>query len=105
MPLASERLTGWLAPKWLVAGVALAAEGLLINYDLRLAVAAGVSFAVVVAVWLYFAVRFGSLSGAPSVRGALVERARQQSANRRSAQTQEDAGSGAQQSVDPSRGT
>ena len=66
MPVPSERLAGWLSPKWLVAGVALAAEGLLVNYDLRLAAAAGVLIAVVVAAWLYIAVRFGSLSGTPT---------------------------------------
>lgn len=99
MPVPSERLAGWLSPKWLVAGVALAAEGMLASYDLRLAAGAGVLIAVVVAVWLYLAVRYGSLSGAPSVRAALVERAQQQSANRRRAETQ----SGAQQGPDPSQ--
>lgn len=99
MPVPSERLAGWLSPKWLIAGVALAAEGMLANYDLRLAAAAGALIAVVVAVWLYLAVRYGSLSGAPSVRAALVERAQQQSANRRRAETQ----SGAQQGPDPSQ--
>jgi cytochrome c-type biogenesis protein CcmH/NrfG len=99
MPVASDRLAGWLSPKWLVAGVALVAEGLLVNYDLRLAAAAGALMAVVVAVWLYIAFRYGSLSGAPSVRSPLVERARQQEANRQIAAMR----SGAQQRPDPSQ--
>jgi hypothetical protein len=103
MPVPSERLAGWLSPKWLIAGVALAAEGLLVNYDLRLAAAAGVLIALVVAAWLYLAVRYGSLSGTPSVRAALVERASQQSANRRSAESQVGGRSGAEQSADPSQ--
>ncbi len=103
MPVPSERLAGWLSPKWLIAGVALAAEGLLVNYDLRLAAAAGVLIAVVVAAWLYLAVRYGSLSGTPSVRAALVEQATRQSANRRSAESRMAAGSGAQQGADPSQ--
>lgn len=102
MPVPSERLAGWLSPKWLVAGVALSAEALLISYDLRLAVAAGVVIAVVVAIWLYIAVRYGSLSGVPSVRSSLVEQAMQQSANRRSAVSRADGlRSGAQQGADP----
>jgi hypothetical protein len=103
MPVPSERLAGWLSPKWLVAGVALAAEGLLVNYDLRLAAAAGVLIAVVVAAWLYIAVRFGSLSGTPSVRAALVEQATRQSANRRSAESQMAVRSGAQQGAEPAK--
>jgi hypothetical protein len=97
MPVPSERLSGWLSTKWLVSGVALAADALLLNYDLRLGVAAGVLTAVVAAVWLYIALRFGSLSGVPSVRSPLMERSRQQAANRRKAQGR----SGAQQSPDP----
>lgn len=97
MPVPSERLAGWLAPKWLVTGVALAACGLLASYDLRLGIAAGTLVAAVAAAALYIALRYGSLSGVPSVRSALVERSRQQAANRRSAQTR----SGAQQSADP----
>jgi hypothetical protein len=101
MPVASERLTGWLSPKWIVAAVALAAGGLLASYDLRLGLAAGALLAAVVLVWLYIALRYGSLSGAPSVRGALVERLRRQTANRRSAAARSDA----QQSIDPPRPT
>ncbi|WP_285711343.1 hypothetical protein [Erythrobacter oryzae] len=100
MPVASERLSGWLSPKWLVSGVALAADGLLLNYDLRLGLAATALLAVVVAVWLYIALRYGSLSGTPSVRTALVERSRQQEANRlRAAQR-----SAAQGGADPAEG-
>ncbi len=98
MPVPSERLAGWLAPKWLVAGVALAAFAMLASYDLRLGLAAGALIGLVVLVWVYIAVRYGSLSGVPSVRSALMERSRQQSANRRSAVEQ----SGAEQSADPS---
>jgi hypothetical protein len=97
MPVASERLSGWLSTKWLVSGVALAADGLLLGYDLRLGLAAGAVLAVIAAVWLYIALRYGSLSGAPSVRASLVERARQQSVNRRRAV----AGSAAQAGADP----
>ena len=100
MPVASERLSGWLSPKWLVTGVALAADGLLLNYDLRLGLAVAALLAVVLAVWLYIALRYGSLSGAPSVRTALVERSRQQEANRSLAARR----SAAQGSADPAEG-
>lgn len=100
MPVASERLAGWLSPKWLVGGVAVAACALLASYDVRLGMAAGTLLGVVVLVWLYIALRYGSLSGTPSVRTALVERSRQQSANRRRAV----AGSGAQAGADPAEG-
>lgn len=85
MPLPSERLAGWLATKWLVGAAALAAFGLLLNHDLRLGIAAGGLLGVICAVWLYLALRYGSLSGAPSVRSAFVESARQHERNRRSA--------------------
>lgn len=97
MPVSSERLAGWISPKWLVSGVALAADGMLLNYDLRLGLAALVLTGVVVLAWLYIALRYGSLSGVPSVRSPLVERARQQAANRRDAEL----GLGAQQRPDP----
>jgi len=74
-----------LDPKFLVAAIALAACGLLLNYDLRLGLAASALLGVVLAVWLYLAIRYGSLSGTPSVRTAIVERARQHEANRRKA--------------------
>jgi hypothetical protein len=85
MPVVSERLAGWLSPGWLVAGVALAADGLLFSYDLRLGLAASALLGVIALVWLYITLRFGSLSGRPSVRSTLVERARQQARNRRRA--------------------
>lgn len=97
MPVPSERLTRWISPTWLVSGAALAADGLLLNYDLRLGLAAAALLAVVAVVWLYVALRFGSLSGVPSVRSPLVERAQQQAANRRKAEVR----SGAQQGTDP----
>ncbi|PLK23365.1 hypothetical protein C0V72_09850 [Porphyrobacter sp. TH134] len=85
MPVAPERLAGWLGPKWLVVGVALAADGLLMSYDLRLGIAASVLLGVIAAMWLYLALRYGSLSGAPSGRSALVAQVRVQESNRRSA--------------------
>lgn len=99
MPFASDRLTRWISPKWLVSIVAIAADGLLLNYDLRLGLAAAVLIAVVVAVWLYIALRFGSLSGQPSVRSPLVDLARQQAANRREAERQ----SAPEQGADPAQ--
>lgn len=90
MPVPTERLSGWLSTKWLVGGVAVGSCALLASYDFRLGMAAGTLMAVIAGIWLYLALRYGSLSGTPSVRTALVERARQQSANRRRAE----AGSG-----------
>lgn len=83
-------------PKWLVAGVAVAAAALLANYDLRLGLAAGALLGTVVLFWLYLALRYGSLGGAPSGRKVLAARVRQQADNRRAA-----ARSGAQQGADP----
>lgn len=100
MPVASERLSGWLSPKWLVGGVAVAACALLASYDVRLGMAAGTLLGVAVLVWLYIALRYGSLSGAPSVRTTLVERSRQQAANRMSAAR----ASGTQPGADPAEG-
>jgi hypothetical protein len=99
MPVASERLAGWLSPKWLVGGVAVAACGMLASYDVRLGMAAGTLLGVVTLAWLYLALRYGSMSGTPSVRTALVERSRQQAANRRLAETH----SGPEQGADPSQ--
>jgi hypothetical protein len=86
----------WLSPKWLVLAVALTCDGLLISFDTRLGMAATALLLVVFAGWFYIALRYGSLSGAPSGRNALVARVREQSSNRRAAMT-----SGAQQSPDP----
>lgn len=87
----------WLDPKWLVVGVALAVEALVLSFDLRLGMAAGTLLGVLLFLWLYLALRYGSLSGAPSVRAALVERSRQQETNRRLAATR----SAPQQGADP----
>lgn len=75
----------WLSPKWLVLAVALTCDGLLISFDARLGMAATTVLLVVFAGWLYLALRYGSLSGAPSGRQALVARVQQQSSNRRAA--------------------
>jgi hypothetical protein len=91
----------WLNPKWLVTGVALAAFGLILSYDIRLGIAAGALLVVVAAVWLYLALRYGSLSGAPSGRRALVTQVRQQMDNRRVAAGR----SGTQQGPDLTEGT
>lgn len=99
MPFSSERLAGRVALKWLVGGVGLAACVLLASYDLRVGLAAGALMAVVATVWMYIAVRYGSLRGTPSVRSALVERSRLQAANRRQAERQ----SGAEQGADPAQ--
>lgn len=45
------------SPKWLVAGVALATDGLLLSYDVRLGIAASAFLGVVLAMWLYLALR------------------------------------------------
>jgi hypothetical protein len=101
MPLPSERLAGWLSVKWIVLGAAIVADGLVLNYDLRLGIAASTLLAVVAAVWLYIALRYGSLSGTPSLRAVPVERARQQENLRRMAEARSFAGSGPQQGANP----
>lgn len=73
------------SPKWLVAGVALAADGLLMSYDVRLGIAASALLGVVLVLWLYLAMRYGSLSGAPSGRKALMAQVRVREDNRLSA--------------------
>ena len=50
-------------------------------------------------IWLYIALRYGSLSGTPSVRMVPLERARQQENLRRMAALR----SGAQQGADPAQ--
>jgi len=95
--VASSDNGAWISPKWLVAGVALATDGLLLGYDIRLGIAASAFLGVVLAMWLYLALRYGSLSGAPSGRMAVVRQFRAQESNRRSAAEQ----SGAQQGADP----
>jgi len=101
MPVPSERIAGWLSPKWLVAGAALAVFGILTSYDLRLGLAAGALLGVVGAMWLYLAVRYGSLGGAPSRRTALVAQIRAREANRRSAAARNPGASAAQDRADP----
>jgi len=101
MPVPSERLAGWLAPKWMVGAVALAAFAMLMNYNLRIGLAAGVLFGAIAVVWLYLALRYGSLSGAPSVRASIVDSAHLHAANRRSAVEQ--TSSGPKQRPDPAQ--
>jgi len=97
MPALHEDDRSWINPKWVVTGVALAAFGLILSYDLRLGLAAGVVLGVIGALWLYVALRFGSLSGAPSGRLALAAQFRQQMRNRRRAAAR----SGPQQGPNP----
>ena len=91
----------WLDPKWLVTGVAVVAFALIASYDLRLGIAAGALLGGVAVFWLYFALRYGSLSGAPSGHKALVAQVRQQMANRRQAARR----SGTQQDSDLTEGS
>lgn len=91
------------SPKWLVAGVALAANGLLMSYDLRLGIAASALLGAVLAVWLYLALRYGSLSGAPSGRKALLAQVRTREGIRQSVSARRHGGSGAQDRPDPSQ--
>jgi len=69
----------------MVGAVALAAFAMLMNYDLRLGLAAGALFGAIAVAWLYLALRYGSLSGVPSVRASIVESAQQHAVNRRTA--------------------
>jgi hypothetical protein len=103
MPSQSDDGTFLVNPKWLVAGVAIAAFAMVASYDLRLGLAVGALLGVVLAVWLYLAVRYGSLSGAPSGRNALAAKVRVQEANRRVAADHALRRSGAQQSADPAK--
>ena len=99
MPVSSENLTGGLAPKWMVGAVALVAAAVLASYDWRLGLAAGALLGVIAVVWLFVALRFGSLSGARSVRGSIVESAAAHTRNRRRAEEQ--SGLSAQHGADP----
>lgn len=79
-----------LSPKWFVIGAALAAFLLLITYDLMFGIAAGVLLAVIAAIRIGFAIWLAPEQGAPeSERGALVERFRRLSRNRRKARIKE----------------
>lgn len=81
----------FFAPKWFVIGFALVALALIIQYDLRLGLAAGAVLGVVAAPWLYLTLRF-SLVGAdrPTERRAMLDRFRQQFSNRRKAAADKD---------------
>jgi MFS superfamily sulfate permease-like transporter len=74
----------WFNPKWLVIAVALTAFALILNYDLRLGLAAGALLGLVGVVWLFAALRYGSLNrGEGSGRSSLVAGVQQQTSNRR----------------------
>ncbi len=95
MPLSPDDGT-LFDPKWFVLGFALVALALIVNYDLRLGIAAGAVFGSFAALWLYFVLRFGLASDeGPSDRRVLIDRTRQQLRNRRKAATVEDDRSGA----------
>jgi hypothetical protein len=104
MPVSNDNDGAWLDPKWIVSACALAAFGLILNYDLRLGIAAGIVLGVIGAVWLFVALRYGSLSGSSSSgRNVLVAGVRVQTSNRRIAalRAAERATSGAQQRPEP----
>jgi hypothetical protein len=101
MPSNSDDGTFLFDPKWLVAAVAVAAFGLAASYDLRLGLAAGALLGVVLVMWFYLALRYGSLSGAAPGRKALAAKVRVQEANRRAAAAHALRQSGAQQGSDP----
>ena len=101
MPSQSDDGAFLFDPKWLVAGVAIAAFALVATYDLRLGLAAGALLGLVLAMWLYLAVRYGSLSGAPSGRKALAAKVRVQEANRRVAADHALRRSSSEQGADP----
>jgi hypothetical protein len=95
MPVSPDE--GWfLNPKWFVIAVALAALALIIDYDLRLGLAAGALVGVIAALWLFLVLRLGFLGeDRPSYRRRMLERFRQQFTNRCSAEQREDEVSGA----------
>lgn len=101
MPVPPERIAGRFSPKWLVAGVALAVFGILMSYDWRLGLAAGVLLGAVLALWVYVAVRYGTPAGAPSGRTALVAQMRARESHRRNAAARRREGSGPQERADP----
>lgn len=77
-------------PKWYVLAAALVAFAILLNYDLSFGIAAGVIFGVIGAVWLYLRIRLAPERGEPhSERGAMFERFRRLSRNRRAARLKE----------------
>jgi hypothetical protein len=54
----------WLDPKWLVIASALAAFVVIIDYDHRLGIAAGILFAFTALIWIGIAMAFGA-GGSP----------------------------------------
>jgi hypothetical protein len=95
MPLSPDDGT-LFDPKWFVIGFALVALVLIVNYDLRLGIAAGAVLGSFAALWLYFVLRFGLVGDdRPSDRRLLLDRTRQQLRNRRNAAQVEDERSGA----------
>lgn len=95
MPLPTDDGT-LFDPKWFLLGFALVALALIVNYDLRLGIAAGAVLGSFVALWLYFVLKFDlAVDDGPSDRHLLLGRARQQLRNRRKAATAEAARSGA----------
>lgn len=95
MPLSPD--DGMLfAPKWFVIGFALIALALIVNYDLRLGLAAGAVLGTFAALWLYFALRYGLVGDdRPTHRRELLGRFRLQLSNRRKAARAKEKGSGA----------
>ena len=95
MPLPTDDGT-LFDPKWFVLGFALVALALIINYDLRLGIAAGAVLGSFAALWLYFVLKFDlAADEGPSDRRLLLDRARQQLRNRRKAAKTQDDRSGA----------
>lgn len=104
MPVSNNNDGAWLDPKWIVSACALAAFALILNYDLRLGIAAGIVLGVIGALWLFIALRYGSLSGgSASGRTGLVTAVRAQISNRRlaAARAAQPPASGAQQRPEP----
>jgi hypothetical protein len=78
-------------PKWFVIGFALIALALIVNYDLRLGLAAGAVLGIFAALWFAFALRYGLVGDdRPSHRRQLLGRFRQQLSNRRKAAEDKD---------------
>ena len=72
-------------PRWFVIGFALIAFALIINYDLRLGIAAGVVLGTFGALWLYLALRLNLVGDdRPTYRRRVLDRFRQQLSNRNS---------------------
>lgn len=79
-----------LSPKWFVIAAAIGVFALLITYDLTFGIAAGAVLLVIAAIRIGFAIWLAPERGAPaSERGAMVERFRRLSHNRREARIKE----------------